>query len=55
MSEEKQQAILSELKAALDAVPEKYHADVSKTLTHDIGVIARTIDMVNGCHDKPGE
>lgn len=46
MSEEKQQDILNELKEALEAVPEEYHAGVSKTLTHDIGVIARTIDMV---------
>lgn len=48
MSEDKKQTILSELKEALEAVPEKYHAEVSKTLTHDISVIARTIDMVNG-------
>lgn len=46
MGEEKQQIILNELKQALESVPEKYHADVSKTLTHDIGVIAKTINMV---------
>ena len=48
MSEEKQREILDELKEALAAVPDKYHANVSKSLTHDIGVIARTIDMVEG-------
>lgn len=47
MSEEKKQDILGELKEALRAVPEEYHADVSRSLTHDIGVIARTISMVN--------
>lgn len=46
MSEEKQHEILEELKEALAAVPDKYHAHVSRSLTHDIGVIARTIDMV---------
>lgn len=48
MSEEKKQAILDELKEALAGVPEKYHEDVSRSLTHDIGVIARTIGMVEG-------
>lgn len=46
MSEEKKREILDELKEALEAVPKEYHADVSRSLTHDIGVIARTIDMV---------
>lgn len=48
MSEEKKLAILDELKEALARVPEKYHKYVSLSLTHDIGVIARTIDMVEG-------
>ena len=51
MSEEKKQEILEELKEALEGVPEKYHEDVSKSLTHDIGVIARTINMVE---NQPG-
>ena len=46
MSEEKKVEILDELKEALSRVPEKYHEDVAKSLTHDVGVIARTINMV---------
>ena len=46
MSEEKKLEILDELKEALAGVPEKYHEDVAKSLTHDVGVIARTISMV---------
>ena len=47
MSEDKQLAILNELKDALETIPDKYHAKVSQALTHDIGVIKRTIDMVD--------
>lgn len=46
MSEEKKKEVLEELKEALAGVPEKYHEDVAKSLTHDVGVIARTISMV---------
>lgn len=46
MSEEKKQEILGELKEALSEVPEKYHGEVCASLTHDIGVISRTISMV---------
>lgn len=46
MSEEKKQEILDELKEALAGVPEKYHKEVAAALTHDAGVIARTISMV---------
>lgn len=46
MSEEKKMEVLDELKDALAGVPEKYHEDVAKSLTHDVGVIARTISMV---------
>lgn len=46
MSEEKKQEILGELKEALDSVPEQYHKNVAQSLVHDIGVIARTINMV---------
>ena len=42
MSEEKKQEILCEL----EDVPDKYHREVCASLTHDIGVIARTISMV---------
>ena len=46
MSEEKKLEVLDELKEALSDVPEKYHEDVAKSLTHDVGIIARTIGMV---------
>lgn len=46
MSEEKKKEILDELKEALVDVPEKYHGEVCASLTHDIGVIKRTISMV---------
>ena len=45
MSEEKKAEILNELKDALAGIPEKYHEDVAKSLTHDVGVIARTISL----------
>lgn len=48
MSEEKKQEFLEELKDALADVPEKYHGEVCASLTHDIGVIKRTINMVEG-------
>ena len=46
MSEEQKQELLDELKTALSEVPQEFHKDVSKALTHDIGIIARTIGMV---------
>ena len=46
MSEEKKHDILGEMKDELDKVPAKYHREVCASLTHDIGVIARTISMV---------
>lgn len=46
MSEEKQQEYLNQMHEGLETIPEKYHADVAKSLLHDIGVIARTIAMV---------
>lgn len=46
MSKVKRQTLLDDLKTALSEVPEQFHKDVSKALTHDIGVIARTIGMV---------
>lgn len=48
MPEEKKVTILGELKEALQDLPEQYRAAVAKSLIHDIGIIARTIDMVTG-------
>lgn len=51
MSEEKKQEILGNIRDALRDIPEQYQADVSKSITHDIGVMAKTINIVNahGC------
>ena len=46
MSEEKKSEVLESVSTALEAIPEEFRASVSKSLTHDIGIIARTIDMV---------
>lgn len=46
MSEEKKKEALDDLKEALAEVPAEYHEEVSRTLAHEIGIIARTIDMV---------
>ena len=52
MSEEKKQEILDTIKGALSEIPEKYLADVGKSITHDIGVMAKTIGIVNA--SQPG-
>lgn len=46
MAEQKQTSALDELHAALADVPEEFHAPIAKMLTHDIGVIARTISII---------
>ena len=46
VSEEKKSEVLESVSTALEAIPEEFRASVSKSLTHDIGIIARTIDMV---------
>lgn len=51
MSEEKKQEYLDELKCALADVPQKYHGEVCASLTHDIGIIKRTINMVENQSD----
>lgn len=43
MSEEKKRAALEAIKEALMEVPDQYHADVSKAITHDIGVMGQAI------------
>lgn len=52
MSEEQKQGILGELKEALSGVPDRYQGQVCASLTHDIGVIKRTIHMVEGKNEK---
>lgn len=47
MSEEKKQEILKGIHEALSEIPEQYQADVGKSITHDIGVMAKTIGIVN--------
>lgn len=46
MPEKNQTNVLAELKAALADVPEEYHGPIAQMLTHDIGVIARTISII---------
>ena len=53
MSEEKKQEILGSIREALSEIPEKFQADVGKSITHDIGVMAKTIGIVTA--NSPGE
>ena len=46
MSEEKKKEILDSIHDALREIPEQYQADVGKSITHDIGVMAKTIGIV---------
>ena len=52
MSEEKKQEILGCIHEALSEIPAQYQAEVMKSITHDIGVMAKTIDIVTAT--KPG-
>lgn len=52
MSEEKKQEIMESIHEALSEVPDKYHAEVGKSIVHDIGVMAKTIGIVNA--SQPG-
>lgn len=51
MSEEKKQEYLDKLKDALADVPQKYRGEVCASLNHDIGIIKRTINMVENQPD----
>lgn len=52
MSEEKKNEILGDIKEALSKVPAQYQSEVGKAITHDIGVMAKTIGIVNA--SQPG-
>lgn len=52
MSEEKKQEILGSIKKALSEIPEEHQADVGKSITHDIGVMAKAIKIANA--SQPG-
>lgn len=52
VSEEKKQEILSNIREALSEIPEQFQADVGRSITHDIGVMAKTIGIVNA--NQPG-
>ena len=52
VSEEKKQEILCVIHEALSEIPEEYQADVGKSITHDIGVMAKTIGIINA--NQPG-
>lgn len=44
MSKDQKKA-LDEIKTALREVPDGFHAQVGKAVAHDIGVMARAIDI----------
>ena len=50
--EEKKQEILGSIREALSEIPEQFQADVGRSITHDIGVMAKTIGIVNA--NQPG-
>lgn len=52
MSEEKKQEILGSIHDALSEIPEQYQSDVGRAITHDIGVMAKTIGIVSA--GQPG-
>ena len=47
MSEEKKQEVMEQIREALSEIPDELQAGVGKAITHDIGVMARTIAVVN--------
>lgn len=51
MSEEKKQEILDDIKKALSDIPAKFHGDIGKAITHDIGVMAKAIHIADARHD----
>lgn len=46
MSEEKKQEILDEIRQELKSVPDAYQAEIGRSITHDIGVMKRTISIM---------
>lgn len=56
VSEGKKKEILDGIKEALGEVPEEFHEDVAQALTHDIGVMVRTIKIVGSAEKetRPG-
>lgn len=52
MSEEKKIEILLSIHDALREIPEQYQAEVAKAITHDIGVMGKTIGIVTA--SQPG-
>ena len=47
MSKDQKKAVLNEIRAALSEVPEAHHAEVGKAIVHDIGVMAKAINIAN--------
>lgn len=52
VSEEKKREILGSIHEALSEIPEQYQAEVAKAVTHDIGVMGKTIRIVKA--SQPG-
>lgn len=55
MSEEKKQEYLREIKGALNDVPESHCKEVVKSITHDIGVMAKAIQIVTSANTHEEE
>lgn len=51
MSEKQKKAVLDEIRSALSEVPEAHHAEVGKAIVHDIGVMAKAINIAE---NRPG-
>ena len=47
MSEDKKQEILKEIRDNLSKIPDRYQADVGRSIVHDISVMAKTIGIVS--------
>ena len=43
MSEEKKKEIMDEIRDSLSKIPDRYQADVGRSIAHDISVMERTI------------
>ena len=52
MIEDKEWEILGSIREALREIPEQFQADVGRSITHDISVMAKTIRIINA--SQPG-
>lgn len=55
MSEEKKNELLGEIREALECIPEGFQADVARSITYDIGVMAKTISIAKAAANNKGD